>query len=68
MALAFRQQIFTWLVVIAVVPAAIAVTVVVFAPRYARPVGGAQAWEDAAASWRVLRGGVRPETVSPGTT
>lgn len=67
MALAFRQQIFTWLVVIAVVPAAIAVTVVVFAPRYARPVGGAQAWEDAAASWRILRGGVRPETVSPGT-
>ena len=68
MALPFRQQIFSWLVVIAVVPAAIAVAVMVFAPfRYAEPVGGAQAWTEAATSWRILRGGIRPERVSPGT-
>lgn len=67
MALAFRQQIFAWLVVIAVVPAAIAVTVVVFAPRYAAPVGGTQAWEEAATSWRILRRGIKPEELSPGT-
>ncbi len=67
MALAFRQQIFTWLVVIAVVPAAIAVTVVTIAPRYLAPVGGAQAWDEAASSWRILRRGIRPERLSPGT-
>jgi len=66
-ALAFRQRIFAWLVVIAVVPAAIAVTVVVFAPQYAEPVGGAQAWRDAAASWRDIRRALQPQRLSPGT-
>ena len=67
MALAFRQRIFTWLVVISVVPAAIGITVALFAPRFAAPIGGARAWEQVAASWRQVRGGIDPERVSPGT-
>lgn len=64
MALVFRQQIFAWLVVIAVVPAVIAITVMLFAPDYALPVGGAQAWEDAVASWRQIRPGVATDRLS----
>jgi two-component system nitrogen regulation sensor histidine kinase NtrY len=64
-ALAYRQRIFAWLVAIAVVPAVIAITVSLLAPRYGAPVGGARAWEDAAASWRELRGGIRAERLSP---
>ena len=67
MALAFRQRIFAWLVVIAVVPAAIAMTAALFAPRFAAPVGGARAWEQAVASWRQVRGGVDMSRLSPGT-
>jgi two-component system nitrogen regulation sensor histidine kinase NtrY len=66
-ALAFRQQIFAWLVGVAVIPAAIAVILVVLVPRYDVPAGGTQPWEEAATSWRILRGGIRPETLSPGT-
>lgn len=64
---AFRQRIFAWLVVIAVVPAAVAITGSLFAPRFLAPVGGAQAWEDAASSWRVLRGGIHPADLTAGT-
>ena len=67
MALAFRQQIFAWLVGIAVVPAITAITVMLYARDYAAPVGGAQAWEDAAASWRQLRPGISAERLTPGT-
>jgi signal transduction histidine kinase len=66
-ALAFRQQIFAWLVGIAVVPAIIAISVMLYARDYAAPVGGAQAWEDAAASWRQLRPGISAEHLTPGT-
>ena len=66
-ALAFRQRIFAWLVVIAVVPAAVGMTAALFAPRFAAPVGGARAWEQVAASWRQVRGGVDMSRVSPGT-
>ncbi|HEY2806383.1 MAG TPA: HAMP domain-containing sensor histidine kinase [Gemmatimonadales bacterium] len=67
MALTFRQRIFASLVLIGVVPAAIAVTVSLLSPEYVAPVGGSRAWEEAAASWRLLRGGIRPERLSPGT-
>lgn len=66
-ALAFRQQIFAWLVIIAVVPAVSAITALVLAPQWVRPVGGADAWEDAGASWRLLRRALPPDQVSPGT-
>ena len=66
-ALAFRQRIFAWLVVIAVVPAAVGMTAALFAPRFAAPVGGARAWEQVAASWRQVRGGVDMTRISPGT-
>ena len=66
-ALAFRQRIFAWLVVIAVVPAAVGMTAALFAPRFAAPVGGARAWEQVAASWRQVRGGVDMSRISPGT-
>jgi len=51
-ALAFRHRIFVWLVVIATVPATIAVTVAVFSPDLAAPVGGVEAWERAGDTWR----------------
>ncbi len=55
MALAFRQRIFAWLVVIAVVPAGIAVLAGLWEPQVAAPVGGAEAWERAATTWRTAR-------------
>ena len=55
MILAFRQRIFAWLVVASVVPAAIALTVAVVTPNVETPVGGAEAWERAADSWREVR-------------
>ncbi len=55
MALAFRQRIFAWLVVIAVVPAGIAVLAALWKPEVAAPVGGAEAWERAATTWRTAR-------------
>jgi signal transduction histidine kinase len=51
-ALTFRRRIFVWLVVIATVPAAIAVSVSVFTPDLVAPVGGLEAWERAGDSWR----------------
>ncbi len=55
MPLAFRQRIFGWLVVASVVPAAIALTVAVVTPEVEAPVGGAEAWERAADTWRESR-------------
>ena len=52
MALPFRHRIFVWLVVIATIPAAIAVAVSVFTPDLVAPVGGVAAWERAGDSWR----------------
>jgi signal transduction histidine kinase len=51
-ALAFRHRIFVWLVVIATVPAAVAVSVSLFTPDLVPPVGGAEAWERAGDTWR----------------
>jgi len=62
--LAFRQRIFAWLVVASVVPAAIALTVAVVTPNVETPVGGAEAWERAADSWREVR---RQVDASPGS-
>ena len=52
MALAFRHRIFVWLVVIATVPAAVAVSVSLFTPDLLPPVGGVEAWERAGDTWR----------------
>ena len=52
MALPFRRRIFVWLVVVAAIPAGIAVGVTLLVPRIALPVGGATAWERAASTWR----------------
>jgi two-component system nitrogen regulation sensor histidine kinase NtrY len=51
-ALAFRHRIFVWLVVIATVPAAVAVSVALLTPDLALPVGGVEAWERAGDTWR----------------
>jgi len=63
---AFRQRIFAWLVAIAMVPAGISVLAVALAPRVAEPVGGADAWERAATSWRSIRYGIDQVTLPPG--
>ena len=51
-ALAFRRRIFVWLVVVAAIPAGIAVGVTLLVPRIALPVGGSAAWERAGGTWR----------------
>jgi signal transduction histidine kinase len=51
-ALAFRHRIFVWLVVIATVPAAVAVSVSLLSPDLLPPVGGVEAWERAGDTWR----------------
>ena len=65
MALAFRHRIFVWLVVIATVPATIAVTVAVFSPDLAAPAGGVEAWERAGDSWRQARRRLDVRTLPP---
>ncbi len=65
MALPFRQRIFVSLVLIGVVPAAIAVTVAMLAPQYVAPVGGAGAWRQANATWRQLREDLGTERLTP---
>jgi signal transduction histidine kinase len=65
-ALTFRQRIFAWLVTIAIVPAAIAILAAVLGPRYDVPVGGARAWEDAAATFREVRARTSRAALSPG--
>jgi signal transduction histidine kinase len=53
--LAFRHRIFVWLVVIATVPAGIAISVSLLSPDLAAPVGGVEAWERVGDSWREAR-------------
>jgi signal transduction histidine kinase len=50
----FRRRIFVWLVVVAAIPAGIAVGVTLLVPRIALPVGGTAAWERAGDTWRAL--------------
>lgn len=64
-ALPFQRQIFAWLVVIALVPASIAIAMWVLSPQIAAPVGGAQAWERAADSWRDARAGLQLRNLPP---
>jgi signal transduction histidine kinase len=64
--LTFRQRIFAWLVTIAVVPAVIAILAAVLGPRYEVPPGGAQAWEEAAATFREVRARTNRTALSPG--
>jgi two-component system nitrogen regulation sensor histidine kinase NtrY len=64
--LTFRQRIFVWLVTIAIVPAAIAILAAVLGPRYEVPVGGAQAWEETAATFREVRARTNRAALSPG--
>lgn len=64
--LAFRQRIFAWLVVIAMIPAGIAVMAALLSPQLAAPVGGAEAWERAAGSWRTIRYGIERLDTPPG--
>lgn len=66
MALTFRQRIFAWLVAIALAPAAIAIAASLLAPRFALPVGGAAAWEEAASTFRQVRARVNPARLGPG--
>ncbi len=66
MTLTFRQRIFAWLVTIAVVPAVIAILAAVLGPRYEVPPGGAQAWEEAAATFREVRARTNRTALSPG--
>ncbi len=65
MSLAFRQRIFAWLVVVSVVPAAIAILVALLAPTVEAPVGGARAWEQAGASWQAARRAVERGPLAP---
>ena len=66
MALTFPQRIFAWLVTIAVIHAAIAIAAALLGPRYEVPVGGVQAWEEAAATFREVRARTNPAALSPG--
>ena len=67
MALPFRHRIFVWLVVIATVPAAIAVSVSVLTPDLVAPVGGVAAWERAADSWLAALKRLDVRTLPPAT-
>jgi signal transduction histidine kinase len=64
-ALAFRHQIFAWLVAIALVPASVAVALWLFSPQIVEPAGGAEAWERTADSWRLARRGINLDTLPP---
>jgi signal transduction histidine kinase len=66
-ALPFRHRIFVWLVVIATVPAAIAVAVSAFTPDLVAPVGGVAAWERAGDSWRAALQRLNVRTLPPAT-
>jgi len=63
--LTFRRRIFAWLVVIAVVPAAIVTVVGLYAPDIAAPVGGVAAWERAGATWREAQRALADPRLSP---
>ena len=65
MVLAFRHRIFVWLVVIATVPAGIAVAVSLLSPDLAPPAGGVEAWERVGDTWRAARRSVDVRRLSP---
>ena len=67
MVLAFRHRIFLWLVVIATVPASIAISVSLLSPDLAAPVGGVEAWERAGDSWREARRRLDLRSLPPDT-
>ncbi len=67
MALAFRHRIFVWLVVIATVPAAVAVSVSLLSPDLVPPVGGVEAWERAGDTWREAVRHLDVRRLSPAT-
>ncbi len=67
MVLAFRHRIFVWLVVIATVPASIAISVSLLSPDLAAPVGGVEAWERAGDSWREARRRLDLRSLPPDT-
>jgi len=66
-ALAFRHRIFVWLVVIATVPAAVAVSVSLLSPDLVPPVGGVEAWERAGDTWREAVRHLDVRRLSPAT-
>jgi signal transduction histidine kinase len=65
--LAFRHRIFVWLVVIATVPAGIAISVSLLSPDLVAPVGGVAAWERAGDSWRAALKRLDVRTLPPAT-
>jgi signal transduction histidine kinase len=67
MVLAFRHRIFVWLVVIATVPAGIAISVSLLSPDLAAPVGGVEAWERTGDSWREARRRLDLRSLPPDT-
>ena len=67
MALPFRRRIFVWLVVVAAIPAGIAVGVTLLVPRLALPVGGAAAWERAGTTWRDVDSALAGQPLSHAT-
>jgi two-component system nitrogen regulation sensor histidine kinase NtrY len=65
-ALPFRRRIFVWLVVVAAIPAAIAVGVAVVVPQiFFPPVGGAAAWERAGTTWQQAQHALAGQPLSP---
>jgi two-component system nitrogen regulation sensor histidine kinase NtrY len=64
-ALPFRRRIFVWLVVVAAIPAAIAVGVALVVPRIFPPVGGAAAWEQAGTTWQRAQHALAGQPLSP---
>jgi signal transduction histidine kinase len=66
-ALAFRHRIFVWLVVIATVPAAVAVSASLLSPDLLPPVGGVEAWERAGDTWREAVRHLDVRRLSPAT-
>lgn len=63
----FRQRIFGWLVVVSVVPAAVAIVVALVSRGMEAPVGGAAAWERAGESWQVARSRLDTTTADSAT-
>lgn len=51
----FRQRIFGWLVLVSIVPAAMAIAVAMVSRGMEAPVGGVAAWEAAGESWQTAR-------------
>ncbi len=65
MALPFRRRIFLWLVVVAAIPAIVAVGVALVAPRIFPPVGGAAAWERAGSTWQQAQHALAGQRLTP---